>query len=281
MPQLLAPASFPFLFVSCAGRRKKLSNNPQYYIQPWLSVAHTVIYFPEEGKGLRGDGDVGAAALAPHGCFPLSNELLSRRATVSRRHGAVQTPRAGCGSAGEGSGHRGRPRRRPALRETRRGRSRAGEVWWSRGGGHVAGESGPAAAAPVAVRDGAGRAGRQGGREGEVRGAGAGAGREPGGASGRRPVCRRVVPRRGECGGRGAAMLGAGPQGGGAAGGGVCQAEPSRPGGCAGPRAAAGPFPFCSGGHLRTSERAGQRPAERSVFWGVGGPGAPPARAHP
>lgn len=59
MPQLLTPASFPFLFVSSAGRRKKLSNNPQYHIQPWLSVAHTVIYFPEEGKGLRGVGERG------------------------------------------------------------------------------------------------------------------------------------------------------------------------------------------------------------------------------
>ena len=66
--------------VSPEGRREKsalsalLSNNRHCHIQPWLSVMHPVISFSEEGKGvkgLRGDRDGLAAALAPPRLFPL------------------------------------------------------------------------------------------------------------------------------------------------------------------------------------------------------------------
>lgn len=163
-----------------------------------------------------------AAALPPPGSLSSSNELLSRRVTVSRRHGAGRTPRSGCGLAGAAGGcprlrgraglerpgqawpgparpGRGAPEAPGAAGETAGAEPARGSVvvTWR---GHVAGESGPAAAAPVAVRDGAGRAGRErggggAGGEGEARRAGAGAGREPGGASGRRSLRRRAPPR--------------------------------------------------------------------------------------
>lgn len=169
-----------------------------------------VVLRSEEGKGLRGSGGGRLASPRPPlpGCFPLSNEPLSRRVTVSRRHGAgrdtrtvrglagmggTDTPGAARGSAGECLGRFPRP---PSLRPGAAGGTAGAEpgrgsvvVTWRRGGSRGGGV-GPSRSRR---RSGSGeRRSREGGRGGrEVRGAGAGAGREPGRASGR----RRAPPR--------------------------------------------------------------------------------------
>lgn len=157
--QLLAPTSFPSFYVSPEGRREKsapsalLSNTPQYHIRSWLPVMHIVVSFSEEGeegKGLRGDGDVGAAALAPTAaspcqmsCYHVALQCHAVMALAGPHEWVVAlqgAPGADRGSAREGFRRPRRPARRSGPGGARRcGRDGGGGAGPGKCGGHVAG----------------------------------------------------------------------------------------------------------------------------------------------